>query len=277
MIMGEGAALTRPLVSCVKGDSSSYFISPLANRHLAIGGALLVMISARGTSFISSGGMCRGTRGMVIVSRREGAISCVGGTIVFCRRPRTSSAYRVMARLLRCVDGRPITSSIYTATLVSNVVLSAGRFILETKMHAFRTTTCLHSHKTSAMAMGSFFTGSVRSEGLHNVIIVGTRVCHTYTVSIASVRSSSVHIIYTRTTSRLLSMDNISTSFIVFGASSVVGVSTHSVNGMGIRLVVRTLNNKKRRAVTTIRLGSVARDRVGSVLGATVSGCCDGL
>lgn len=227
-------------------------------------GALAIIYSARHRRVITTRRTLRVSRQHVIVSRRHHTTSFIRGPLLACLRPATSSASRLMARLMRCTNIPMGLSGTRTANVCTNVMLSAGGFVRRAKTHAFRTTTFLHHTKTSVSEIGRLFVRAFSSVRLHTGVMFRTDHARKVTVSMTPRNLGSVVTLTTRDTSVLVDGRSVRTTFMLCSlGSNNVNIDTQSGNGMGMRIMVRTLNNNNREAITNTRLRNVAVRRTG--------------
>lgn len=206
-------------------------------------------------------------------SRRERDDRVVRGPVLSCVRPCTSDTYRVITRMLRCFGSKIGVGTARTSYVCTNVLVSAGGFVAGANIHAFRTTTFLGHSNTRMAHIEGVLEGSVTYCGTETRTMHRTRMCeNSFTVSMypdRGIRDPAV--INTRTTGRLLGVVKVGTSFILARCGSGVCVDSHSVSRVGIRVVVRGLNNNKRLGITNTRLANIAVIRTGHVVRSALS------
>lgn len=276
VIVGRIAKSIHPLCSRVLRDPtcrSSVFVASRRTLSCISSGTVIVIMSAGGPR-VARYPRLLGESGVVtILSRRERDDGVVRGTMLSCIRPCSSSAYRVVTRILRCVMSSVGFPTLRTRYVCTKVVVSAEGFVGHANIEAFRTTTFLEEYNTSVAQMHGVFHSSVTSCRTGTRTIHGTRICHgRCTVTMYPDSVSDPAILTTRTTGRLLSVDKVGTSFMLARCRGGVCVDTHSVSRIGIRVVTRGLNKNNRVGSTKTRFSRAGVRRTIDTLGRAVSG-----
>ncbi len=238
----EKASLASPLIEYMKTQpDGDLFIHPDTAKHEITEKTLLFVVDTHKANFTEEPEIYEKSPSVVVIDHHRKTVDYIQNAVIFYHEPHASSACEMVTELLQYMSGKPLIGAAQANALMAGVMLDTKEFVLRTGVRTFEAAAYLRARGADTVTVKGFFNSSMENKKLRGQIVLNAQSYRNCAVSVADIRAKDIRIISAQAADELLTVSDVSASFVLFETAKTANISARSMGKVNVQLVMEAL------------------------------------
>ena len=257
VVINKSTSMAKSLIDLVDADNPNVFITPEdAMRSLSIK-TLLIVVDTHIPDFVESPDLLQRCKKVVVIDHHRKNVNYIDDALVFFHEPTVSSASEMVTELITYL-GENHVSRLQAEALLSGIMLDTKSFVLRTGVRTFEAAAFLRKKGADTVETKEMFSSSLETHKKKYKIVDSAEVVYGCAVAATLDDSPDIRMIAAQAADELLTVDNVSASFVIFASDGILNISARSYGRLNVQLVMETLGGGGHQNMAAAQLADVS-------------------
>ena len=257
IIIDYDTSTAQQLIDEVKKENSEIFTTPAEALKEITPKTLLIVVDTHIPDFVQSKEVLDKCKRVVVIDHHRKMVNFIDNSLVFFHEPMCSSASEMVTELLTYMGDNAVTK-IQANALLAGIMLDTKNFIVRTGVRTFEAAAFLRKNGANTIETRALFANNIEMYREKYKIISNVEIYNNCAVAIAHQDINNIRVIASQSADELLSLSDVSASFVIYKTDNVVNISSRSYGKLNVQLVMEKLGGGGHQNMAAAQLENIS-------------------
>lgn len=265
VVINREASMAKSLISLVDKEGSGVFITPQEALKSVSAKTLLIVVDTHIPDFVESPELLEKSKRIIVIDHHRKMVNFIDNSIVFFHEPMASSASEMASELITYL-GDSYVSALQAEALMAGIMLDTKNFVVRTGVRTFEAAAFLRKKGADTLKARELFSSSLDVYREKYRIVSNAEIKNGCAVAVTDSSHSEIRLIAAQAADELLTVSDVSASFVVFKTDDAVNISSRSYGKINVQLVMEQLGGGGHRNMAAVQLKNITLKAAGEKL-----------
>lgn len=258
--------LAPELIKKVEAKYSDLVITP-ENAGLSItADSLLVIVDTHNAELVESPEIYKRANRKIVIDHHRKTVNFINDAVIFHHEPFASSASEMVTEIIQYFKNINSISQVISEGLLAGIMLDTKNFIIHTGVRTFEAAAYLRKNGADTVKVKGYFTSSIESYKSKSALISSAEIINKCAIAIADKNISDIRIVAPQTADELLSIQDVTASFVIYKTGSITNISARSLGEMNVQTIMEKLGGGGHQTMAATQLENTSTDNAKQML-----------
>jgi len=258
--------LAPELIKKIEAKYHDLIIAPEQAENLLTADSLLVIVDTHNAERVESPDVYKKANRKIVIDHHRKTVDFINDAVIFHHEPFASSASEMVTEIIQYFKNVNSISQVISEGLLAGIMLDTKNFIIHTGVRTFEAAAYLRKNGADTVKVKSLFTSSIEAYKSKSALISSAEIINKCAVAIAGSEISDIRIVAPQTADELLSIQDVSASFVIYKTGNVTNISARSLGEMNVQIIMEKLGGGGHQTMAATQLENTSTDNAKQML-----------
>lgn len=244
------------------------FINPSEAENMISPSDLLIIVDTHNKDYVESRKLYEKAGSVVVIDHHRKTVNFIDNAVIFHHEPYASSASEMVTEIIQYFNylGDEKLPSCLADALLAGIMLDTKNFVMRTGVRTFEAAAFLKELGADTIAVKHLFSNSIDSYRRKTQIVASAKIHNNCAVASADFESDDIRIVAPQAADELLSITDVSASFVIYRTNNVINISARSLGGLNVQVIMEQLGGGGHQTMAAAQLENVTIEEASKAL-----------
>lgn len=242
IVLSRRESLAKTLISQLDGEGyKEAFVEPDESLFLVMPKTLLLVVDTHRKGFVEYPELYKVVKTVAVIDHHRKMVDFIDNAVIFYHEPYASSSSEMVTELVQYIADKSMSATEASA-LLAGITLDTRNFSVRTGVRTFEAAAYLKRKGADITRVRNLFSGSMEDYKRRARLVASAVIYRGCAIAVSGEDiGESIRFIAPQAADELLTISNVSASFVVYAQGSGAAVSARSAGTVNVQLVMEKL------------------------------------
>ncbi len=215
---------------------------------------LLIILDTHRAAVLENKELFEACKNVVVIDHHRRSVDYINNAVIFYNEPAASSACEMVTELIQYINPKSLRQ-LQADALLSGIMLDTKNYVLRTGVRTFEASAFLRERGADPVVVKKLFSESMQCFKMRSQIVASAAVYGKYAIARADIGDDeNVRMIAAQAADELLSINDISASFVMCKTGDCINISARSFGVVNVQVIMELLGGGGHRTMAACQI-----------------------
>lgn len=260
IVIDRDTASACQLIDAVCKEEKDIFITAEEALKEITAKTLLIVVDTHIPDFVQSTEVLEKAKRIVVIDHHRKMVNFIDNSIVFYHEPMSSSASEMVTELITYLGENHI-SKLHANALLSGIMLDTKNFVVRTGVRTFEAAAFLRKCGANTVETKALFANNIETYRQKYKIVSNAEVIGNCAIAVTEYSGGDIRIVAAQAADELLSVSDVSASFVIFKTDNMVNISSRSYGKINVQVIMEKMGGGGHQNMAAVQLKNITLEQ----------------